>query len=78
MSFNLYKSRSMEGSAKAALLLGTIAGALLFAGTGATRADEHMVLVDKIVVPQGTLPEFHLRAWDGPRCVRYQLRGPED
>jgi hypothetical protein len=57
MSLNLYKSRSMEGSAKAALLLGTIAGALLFAGTGATRADEHMVLVDKIVVPQGTLPE---------------------
>jgi hypothetical protein len=34
-----------------------MAGAFLFAGTGATRADEHMVLVAKIAVPPGDLPQ---------------------
>jgi len=43
-------------SAKTALVLGTAAaGAMLLAGTPA-RADEHMVLVDKIAVPPGSLP----------------------
>jgi YVTN family beta-propeller protein len=54
-------SRSTNGlakrSAKAAVLLGTAAaGAMLLAGTVPTRADEHMVLVDKIAVPPGDLP----------------------
>ena len=43
-------------SAKAALLLGTAVGAMLLASTAPTRADEHMALVEKIVVPPGSLP----------------------
>ena len=52
MSVNCYKSRSVNRSARASLLLGTtVAGALLLAGTVATRADEHMVMVGQIPVP---------------------------
>src|ERR1700733_14667368 len=58
MSTNCYRSGSASRSWKASLLLGTtMAGALLLAGTVTTRADEHMVMVDQIPVPQGTLPQ---------------------
>jgi hypothetical protein len=43
--------------ANASLLLGTAAATLLLAGTVSTRADEHLVLVDKIAVPAGTPPK---------------------
>lgn len=43
-------------SAKAALYVGVATGAMLFAGTSPTRADEHMALVDQIPVPSGALP----------------------
>lgn len=45
-----------KGSAKTFLFLGAAAGAMLLSGTATTHADEHMVLVDKIVVPPGDLP----------------------
>ena len=58
MSVNCYKSRSVNRSARASLLLGTtMAGALLLAGTVATRADEHMVMVDQIPVPPGVVSQ---------------------
>jgi hypothetical protein len=57
---NMTNSRVTNGlakrSARAALLLGTATGAMLLSGTVPTRADEHMVLVDKITVPPGSLP----------------------
>ena len=58
MTVNCFGNGFVSRSGKASLLLGTtMAGALLLAGTGPTRADEHMVLVDQIPVPGGVVPQ---------------------
>jgi hypothetical protein len=45
--------------------LGTAAATLLLAGTVSTRADEHLVLVDKIAVPAGSPPKTNCTAVPG-------------
>ncbi len=58
MTVNCFGNGFVSRSGRASLLLGTtMAGALLLAGTVATRADEHMVLVDQIPVPGGVVPQ---------------------
>ena len=53
MSVSQYGSAPINRSAKVSLLLGTaVAGALLFTGTVPARADEQMLLANKIDVPQ--------------------------
>jgi hypothetical protein len=53
MTISRFTTGLAERSASASLLLGTAAATLLLAGTVSTRADEHLVLVDKIAVPAG-------------------------
>ena len=60
MNISLQRNGLAARSLRGTLLLGTVAGALLLAGTATTRADEHMVLVDKIDVGGNGLGAFDI------------------
>ena len=65
MTISRFTTGLAERSANASLLLGTAAATLLLAGTVSARADEHLVLVDKIAVPAGSPPKTNCTAVPG-------------